>query len=51
MAYQPFYIVNAQNQENGWETQEEKDRDYMKGIFPQKAKEIQEKVEDACDKL
>lgn len=51
MAYQPFYIVNAQSQENGWETQEEKDREYMKGIFPQRAKEIQEKIEDACDKL
>jgi len=51
MAYQPFYIVNAQNQEEDWSTLEEKDREYMKGMFPQKTKEIQDKVEEECDKL
>lgn len=51
MAYQPFYIVNAQNQENDWEALEEKDKEYMKGLYPQRAKEIQEKIEEECDKL
>ena len=51
MAYQPFYIANMQNQEENWEALEEKDWDYIKGMYPQMAKEIQEKVEEACDKL
>ncbi len=51
MAYQPFYMINAQNQEENWEALEEKDWDYVKGIYPQMAKTIQEKVEEECDKL
>ena len=51
MAYQPFYIMNTQSQEENWEELEEKDWNYIKGIYPQTAKVIQEKVEDECDKL
>lgn len=51
MAYQPFYIMNSQNQEENWEAIEEKDWEYMKGMYPQMAREIQEKVEEECDKL
>lgn len=51
MAYQPFYIMNAQNQEENWEVLEEKDWNYIKDMYPQMAKSIQEKVDEECDKL
>lgn len=51
MAYQPFYVMNVQNQEENWETLEEKDWDYMKEMYPQMAREIQDKVDEECDKL
>lgn len=46
----PFYMTYP---EYGYENEADMERDveYMKGMFPKKAKVIQKNVEDMCDKL